>query len=74
MPMYEYECAACEHAFEEFARSMDEKSAPQCPHCKSRKVRRKMSVFAARQGGSPPPPAGGGGCGRCGDPQGPCAS
>lgn len=74
MPMYEYQCTECAREFEELVRSMDEKKIPACPHCDSRKVRRKMSVFAARQGTDRPSPMTGGGCGRCGDPQGPCAN
>lgn len=75
MPMYEYQCSKCDHEFEEFARSMDEKKNPRCPACQGDKVQRKLSVFAARQSASKPAVGmSGGGCGRCGDPQGPCSN
>lgn len=72
MPMYEYACASCGRTFEELVRSAGEAESPACPHCKSRKTERRVSVFAARSGGSTDPAPMGGGCGRCGDPTGPC--
>lgn len=57
MPIYEYQCRACETDFEQFVRSLDSEEQPVCPHCHSKKVQRKLSVFAAHQGGgasSPP--------------------
>lgn len=76
MPVYEYICEDCAHEFEEFSKRVGGGAA--CPSCGSDTVRRRLSVFAARQGDSRPdtgPSAGGpaGGCGRCGDPYGPCA-
>lgn len=73
MPIYEYVCEQCNARFEELVRSVDASKAV-CPECGSRQVRRALSVFATRVtesagGGSPNP---GGGCGRCGDPNGPC--
>jgi putative FmdB family regulatory protein len=73
--MYEYSCAECRHAFEQWIASMDSPEKPACPKCGGRKVERMVSVFAARQGASrsePAPPMGGG-CGRCGDASGPCS-
>lgn len=72
MPIYEYECRACERGFEQLVRSFDSEEGIECPHCKSRKVQRRLSLFAAHQGnsggGSVPPSS----CARCGD-MGPCA-
>lgn len=75
MPMYEYACAACRHTFEQWSASMGATEKPVCPSCGGRKVERMISVFAARQGAarSEPSPPSGGGCGRCGDPSGPCS-
>lgn len=72
MPIYEYECRACERGFEQLVRSFDSDEEITCPHCKSRKVQRRLSLFAAHQGtgggGSMPPTP----CARCGD-MGSCA-
>jgi putative FmdB family regulatory protein len=69
MPIYEYKCSKCEHEFEQLVKSMDHKEAITCPGCGSRKVEKRLSVFAA-QGGSPaaapPGPTGCQGCGQAG--------
>ncbi len=71
MPVYEYRCNACRHEFEELVRSPASEREIVCPDCGGRKVERKLSVFAARQAAAASvPPMGG--CGRCGDPSGPC--
>jgi putative FmdB family regulatory protein len=72
MPVYEYVCRDCQHEFEELTLSMTGDKAPPCPKCSSERATRKMSVFAARQG-TPALSEMGGGCGRCGDPNGPCS-
>jgi putative FmdB family regulatory protein len=71
MPIYEYACSDCQENFEELVRSKDQRVS--CPKCGSPKVGRKLSVFAARNEAAPAPMPRGGGCGRCGDPNGPCA-
>lgn len=71
MPMYEYVCVACGAEFDEFARSMNEVEPVRCPSCNSERTERKLSVFAAPHAAQPAPSFGG--CGRCGDPNGPCA-
>lgn len=59
MPIYEYECRACSRGFEEFVRSAEAEAAVVCPYCKSKKVQKRLSVFAAHQGaGSSSGPAG----------------
>lgn len=74
MPVYEYECAACQHVFEDWTPSIQPATAPACPACGSTVTSRRLSVFSARSGQPGPtkePQAGG--CTRCGDPHGPCA-
>lgn len=39
MPTYEYECAACGHAFEKF-QQMSERPVKKCPECGKNKVQR----------------------------------
>jgi putative FmdB family regulatory protein len=58
MPLYEYVCAKCEHAFETLVYEGDE---VECPECASRRVERQLSVPGLPQvkGGAPSP---------CGDP------
>lgn len=74
MPLLEFHCPACDQVFEELVRSADNKSLVTCPGCGGRNVSRRVSVFAARvsAGRSDRQPAPGA-CGRCGDPNGPCA-
>ena len=73
MPIYEYECEKCDHVTETL-RPMDRADESlACEACGSEQTRRQHSEFAAGaskggQGGIPPA----GGCGRCGDPNGPC--
>ena len=76
MPIYEYCCQSCRHEFEELVRSMTRDAAVRCPDCGSETVERKLSVFAPHAGSrssatAPHVPIGG--CGRCGDPNGPCS-
>jgi putative FmdB family regulatory protein len=65
MPLYEFTCAKCGHAFEELLTARElEAGPPKCPACRSKKVKRGFSSFAT--GGAPAggfPPSGGGGCG-----------
>ena len=74
MPMFEFTCNSCNHAFEELVRSPDPSVKVLCPKCSGNKVTRQFSVFAARSeaGASQRFADSGSGCGRCGDPQGPC--
>lgn len=73
MPIYEYRCSACEADFEELVRTSSAEKSVACPKCGSRKISRKLSVFAAREtapcgvtSGTPGP------CGRCGNAAGSC--
>lgn len=52
MPVYEYECSACGHRFEEWQKITD-KPVKVCPECKARKVERLISQtsFQLKGGG-----------------------
>ncbi len=68
MPVYEYLCSDCGHAFE--ALLYGEERAT-CPECASAELEKQFSSFAtpsdARPAFTP------GACGTCGDPRGPGA-
>ncbi len=49
MPIYEYRCADCERSFETFVRPGHDDDA-ECPSCHGSKLKRELSVFAARGG------------------------
>lgn len=54
MPIFEYCCEKCGHAFEDLETVADRDRPRPCPACTSMKVRREVSSFAARvAGGSP---------------------
>jgi putative FmdB family regulatory protein len=52
MPIYEYECQACGHRFEEWQKMSDE-PVKVCPKCKKRKVEKLIShtSFQLKGGG-----------------------
>ncbi len=43
MPLYEYQCEACQHQFEQLILKQD---VPVCPACGSGSVQRLVSMFA----------------------------
>ncbi len=57
MPIYEYACSACGHAFEHLARTLADKPA-KCPVCGAKKLSKQFSTFA-------PAAATPKGCGSC---------
>ncbi len=72
MPMYDYHCESCGHAFEAIVSSWSDASVA-CPACKAEETKRAaVSRFAIGGGGTSvsaaPAP---GACGTCGDPRGP---
>lgn len=80
MPSYDYSCKACSHEFEHLSRSMRD-PAPACPKCGGKVEKKLTTVSVGSSSGSDRaavrealPMRGGGGCGRCGDPQGPCST
>ena len=70
MPVYEYECPACDHVTEAIRRMADADTPQACEKCGSAKTGRKHSVFSAQGGGQQAPaapgacamPGMGGGC------------
>ncbi len=73
MPIYEYECDKCDHVTEDLRQVAQADEPLACEACGNKKTQRRQSEFAAgtsqESGGGLPPM---GGCGRCGDPNGPC--
>jgi putative FmdB family regulatory protein len=43
MPIYEYQCEACEHKFEQIQKFSDE-PLTKCPECKEKKLKKLVSV------------------------------
>jgi putative FmdB family regulatory protein len=70
MPIYEFHCAKCGEDSEVLVRTSNWEGTP-CPHCGSKKLSKKLSVFASSvpASGDPAPACGmkgGGGGGCCG--------
>ena len=72
MPLYEFVCSKCAKDFELLVRSINWEGAAACPHCGSKKLTKKLSVFASSVASSSSTAAHacgmkpGGGCGCCG--------
>jgi putative FmdB family regulatory protein len=45
--MYEYRCEACGKVYEQLRRITDADRDLECPKCKSKKIKRLVSAFAA---------------------------
>ncbi|HBT22169.1 MAG TPA: hypothetical protein DEA68_06005 [Verrucomicrobiales bacterium] len=45
MPLFEYTCRKCRKTSEHLMRSSSESSAPNCPHCCSRRMKKELSFF-----------------------------
>lgn len=70
MPMYEFLCGSCEIDFETIVSSAQAVDGVECPECGSKKVHKKLSLFAkSTSSAAVSAPiasgysAGGGGCG-----------
>jgi len=50
MPIYEFHCQKCDKDSEILVRSRQWEGTP-CPHCGSKKLVKKLSVFASAAGG-----------------------
>ena len=68
MPIFEYICQECEHAFEALVLGKDKAA---CPKCQSKKLAPQLSVFAVSAKSEAAPARSAGPCGSCGDPRGP---
>lgn len=51
MPFYDFDCAECGEGFEELVRSPEAVKKVVCPVCGSKKVKKRLSMVAARVGG-----------------------
>ena len=51
MPLYEFQCTACNRTFEELVRAISVVVEVKCPNCGSHQVRRKVSTFASKVSG-----------------------
>jgi putative FmdB family regulatory protein len=61
MPIYEFECTACGHQFEDLVSLSADLSKIECPRCGKRKTRKLLSVFATSSKGN----GGGASASRC---------
>ena len=69
MPLFEYRCDDCEHAFEVLVRA---DTHLECPACHGVHLQKQLSVFAvSAQGDRVPSYAASAPCGSCGHPDGP---
>ena len=71
MPIFEYTCQDCARQFETLVRSG---TVPSCPHCRSTRLDKQLSVFATASATASAPermPAMAAPCGTCGHPDGP---
>jgi putative FmdB family regulatory protein len=68
MPIFEYVCRDCQHAFEAIVQGGRQ---PTCPSCSSDALDKQLSVFAVSARADAAPRASVGACGTCGDPRGP---
>ena len=59
MPIYEYQCAACNNLFEALVPAGTKVA---CPSCGSKKVTKQFSTFAAHQGSNGSTPCASGTC------------
>ncbi len=50
MPLYEYVCAHCGAAFEQWVRSASSKEVIACPQCQSVEVSKQFSTFGVKGG------------------------
>jgi len=70
MPIFEYICKDCQHAFEALVFG---KQKAECPKCQSKKLEPQLSVFAvsAKSGAASQPSFASGPCGSCSNAGGP---
>jgi len=71
MPIFEYTCQQCHHAFEALVRSS---TVPECPHCHSTQLDKQLSVVGKVGASAMSRDAASmAACGTCGHPDGPGA-
>lgn len=52
MALYEYRCAECGTEFEKIISPANQKKKVVCPTCSSKRVKRKLSLFASSRAGA----------------------
>lgn len=52
MALYEYRCAECGTEFEKIVSPSNQKKKVTCPTCSSKRVKRKLSLFASSRSGA----------------------
>jgi putative FmdB family regulatory protein len=72
MPIYEFLCARCDHAFEELFRARDPERRVRCPECGSLRVEKQWSAFGFTVSGGASACSSGGCAGGCGGDCGGC--
>lgn len=50
MPIYEFYCQQCNTVYKFFSRTINTEKTPDCPNCKTVRLNRKVSAFAALSG------------------------
>ena len=50
MPIYEFYCHTCNTIYNFFSKSVNTQKIPTCPKCGSKKLKRKVSIFATISG------------------------
>ncbi len=60
MPIYEYQCASCGHAFEQFIIGDEKSESRTCPKCGKAEATKVFSSFSAGCGGNESGGCGGG--------------
>lgn len=50
MPIYEFYCRKCNTIYNFFSKSVNTEKIPRCPRCRTVKLKRQMSLFAAITG------------------------
>lgn len=53
MPIYEYHCTKCGHNFELVRRIAQIDDAAPCPECRSKRTKRRVSLFITQRGAAP---------------------
>lgn len=51
MPIYEYTCRDCGNDFEKLVRSPLSSDEVECPSCRSKETKKKLSTFASKSSG-----------------------
>ena len=50
MPIYEFYCIKCNTVYKFLSKRVNTDTVPDCPHCKSIKLNRKVSLFNTSKG------------------------